>query len=69
MNQDKYKEKVVTRALNLVVCVVFLCISIHRVDMNQWGSYWIWIWGLLFLLNVVLLVILAIHAKDLKNKE
>ena len=69
MNQDKYKGQVVTRALNLVVCVAFLCISIHRVDMNQWGSYWIWIWVLLFLLNVVLLVILAIHAKDSKNKE
>ena len=69
MNQDKYKVQVVTRVVNLVVCVACLCISNHRVDLNQWGSYWIWIWGLLFLLNVVLLVILAIHAKDLKNKE
>lgn len=64
MNQDKYKVQVVTRAVNLVVCVAFLCISIHRVDMNQWGSYWIWIWGLLFLLNVVSLVITAMNLKS-----
>ena len=69
MNQDKNMVQVAIRAVNLAVCFTFLCISIHRVDMNQWGSYWIWIWGLLFLLNVVLLVILAIHVKDLKNKE
>ena len=64
MNQDKYKVQVVTRAVNLVVCVAFLCISIHRVDMNQWGSCWIWIWGLLFLLNVVSLVITAMNLKS-----
>ena len=66
MNQDKYKVQVVIRAVNLVICGEFLCISIHRVDMDQWGSYWIWIWGLLSLINVVLLVI---KAMDLKSKE
>ena len=66
MNQDKYKVQVVIRAVNLVICVAFLCISIHRVGMNQWGSYWIWIWGLLSLLSLVLLVI---QAMNLKSKE
>ena len=66
MNQDKDKVQVVIRAVHLVICGAFLCISIHRVDMNQWGSYWIWIWGLLSLINVVLLVI---KAMDLKSKE
>ena len=66
MNQDIYKVQVVIRAVNLVVCVAFLCISIHRVDLNQWGSYWIWIWGLLSLLSVVFLVITAMN---LKSKE
>ena len=66
MNQDKYKAQVVTRAVNLVVCVTFLCITINRVDMNQWGSYWIWIWGMLSLLSLVLLVI---QAMNLKSKE
>ncbi len=66
MNQDKYKVQVVIRAVNLVICCAFLCISIHRVDMNQWGSYWIWIWGMLSLLSLVLLVI---QAMNLKSKE
>ena len=66
MNQDKNKVQVVIRAVNLVVCVAFLCLSIIRVNKNQWGSYWIWIWGLLFLLSVVFLVITAMN---LKSKE
>ena len=65
MNQDKNKVQVAIRAVNLAVCFTFLCISIHRVDMNQWNSYWIWIWGLLSLLNFVFLVI---KAMDLKRK-
>ena len=65
MNQDKDKVQVVIRAVHLVICGAFLCISIHRVDMNQWNSCWIWIWGLLSLLNFVFLVI---KAMDLKRK-
>ena len=65
MNQDKNKVQVAIRAVNLAVCFTFLCISIHRVDMNQWNSCWIWIWGLLSLLNFVFLVI---KAMDLKRK-
>lgn len=37
MNQDKNKVQVVIRAVNLVVCGAFLCISIIRVNKNQGG--------------------------------
>ena len=66
MDQKKSKVQVTTRIVNLVICIVFLCISIKRVNMNQWGSDWIWNWGLLILINAVLLVI---KPKDLKYKE
>ncbi len=66
MNQKNSKVQVTTRIANLVICIAFLCISIKRVNMNQWGSYWIWIWSILILINAVLLVI---KLKDLKNKE
>ena len=66
MQQEDNKVQVVIRAVNLVVCVAFLFISINRVDENQWSSWWIWFWGVLSLLNVVFLFI---KAKDLKNKE
>ena len=66
MKQENNKVQVVIRAVNLLVCAAFLFISIWRVNLNQWSSSWIWIWGLLTLLNIVFLVI---KAKDLKNKE
>jgi len=66
MKQENDKVQVVIRAVNLVVCVAFLVISIWRVNMNQWSSSWIWIWGLLTLLNIIFLFI---KAKDLKKEE
>ncbi len=66
MNKDHDKVQFFSRMTNLVICVAFLSISITRVNMDQWGSYWIWIWGLLTLLNAVFLVIKAV---DLKSKK
>ena len=66
MQQENNEVQVAIRAVNLVVCVAFLFITINRVKANQWSSWWIWFWGLLSLLNIVLLVI---KAKDLKNKK
>ena len=68
MKQENNKVQVALRAVNLTICVAFLCISITRVNAHQWNSCWIWIWGLLSLLSLVFLVI-VIKANDLKNKE
>jgi hypothetical protein len=66
MKQKNNKIQVAIFAANLAICFAFLCISITRVNANKWNSCWIWIWGLLSLLNIVFLVF---KAKDLKNKE
>ena len=66
MNKDNKVQVVITRAANLFTSVVFLCISIIRVNAHQWSSCWIWIWGVLSLINIVLLVI---KVKVLKNKD
>lgn len=66
MNPDNNKVQVVIRAVNLVICGAFLLNSIKRVNVNQWNPIWIWIWGALSLLSIVLLVI---KAKDLKTKN
>ena len=66
MNNNHNKVQIITRFVNLIICIAFLCISIKRVSMNQWDSYWIWIWGLLTLLNAVLLVI---KPKDLRSQK